>query len=121
VKFAYLQPFIEHAPTVTDSDGKPVSQPTVIPDIGERDAGAVEMPPGKEIELYELNRELRPGKWLGNDRVPSLYGTGKLSIQYEHVLGMPSMGLPGWKLDPVLSKLATGKLELTAREATCKK
>jgi RNA polymerase sigma factor (sigma-70 family) len=117
VKFSYLQPFIEHSPTVTDSDGKPVPQPEVIPDIGERDAGVVELPPGREIELHELKRELRPAKWLGNDRVPSLYGTGKFSLQYEHVLGPPEMGLPNWKLDPALSKLATGKLELKVQEA----
>jgi hypothetical protein len=112
VKFSYLQPFIEHSLTVRDSDGKPVPQPQVIPDIGEYQPGEVELPPGKEIELHELKRKLRSAKWLGNDRVPSLYGTGKFILQYEQVLGTPSMGVPGWKLDAALSKLATGKLEL---------
>jgi hypothetical protein len=115
VKFSYLQPFIEHSPTVTDRDGKPVPQPNVFKDIGARLPGLVELPPGKEIELHELKRELRPASESGSKKFMqpyALYGTGKVSIQYEHVFGMPSMGVPGWKLDPTLSKLATGKLEL---------
>jgi RNA polymerase sigma factor (sigma-70 family) len=118
VKFSYLQPFVEHSPTVTDSDGKPIPQPEVIPDIGEYIPGEVELAPGKEIELHELKRELRPAKWLaGNDRVRSLYGTGKFIVQYGQVFGLPSMGRRGWKLDPTLSKLATGKLELEVKDA----
>jgi hypothetical protein len=45
----------------------------------------------------------------------ALYGTGKIGVQYEHVLGPPEMGAPGWKLDPALSKLATGKLEMEVK------
>jgi hypothetical protein len=120
VKFSYLQPLIEHSLNVTDSDGKLVPQPEVIPDIGERDAGVVELPPGKEIELHELKRQLRPASESGSRkfmRPYALYGTGKVSVQYEQVFGLPSMGAPGWKLDPALSKLATGKLELEVKEA----
>ncbi len=115
VKFSYLQPFIEHAPTVTDGEGKPVSQPDVIPDIGERLPGEVTLAPGKEIELHELKRELWPASESSSNRFSTtyrLYGTGKVSVQYEQVLGLPSMIYRGWKLDPALSKLATGKLEL---------
>jgi hypothetical protein len=118
VKLSYLQPFIEHSPTVTDIDGKPVPQPMVIPDIGEHLPGEVELPPGKEIELHELKRQLRPASESSSKKVMQpypLYGTGKVSVQYEQVLGTPSMGLPGWKIDPTMSKLATGKLELEVR------
>jgi RNA polymerase sigma factor (sigma-70 family) len=118
VKFSYLQPFIEHAPLVTDGEGKLVPQPDKLYEIGARLPGGVELAPGKEIELHELKRELKPASESGSKkaqaegRLHALYGTGKVSVEYEQVLGMPSMGYPGWKLDPVLSKLATGKLEL---------
>jgi RNA polymerase sigma factor (sigma-70 family) len=122
VKFSYLQPFIEHAPIVTDGDGKSVPQPGKLYDIGERLPGQVELAPGKEIELHELKRELKPASESGSKRprpegrLHALYGTGKVSVQYVQVLGNPSMGYPGWKLDPALSKLATGKLELQIKE-----
>ena len=103
VTFQYLDPFYEHALIVTDGEGKPVPQP-VVTDARARKQRDVTLAPGKVIELHEVKRELRPAKWLGNDGVPSLYGTGKFSVQYE--------GFGGPDLDPVLSKLATGKLEL---------
>jgi hypothetical protein len=56
----------------------------------------VNLAPGKEIELYQSNLELKPGKF---------------QIQYERVFGNSS-GAVQIKLDPALSKLATGKLEL---------
>ncbi len=115
VTFSYLVPFIEQSLMVTDSDGKTIPQPKLIADIGERNAGVEVLLPGKEIELYELKRKLRPARESSTTkekRPYSLYGTGKVSIQYDHVLGPPKMGLPNWKLDPTLSKLATGKLEL---------
>ena len=57
--------------------------------------------------------ELRPAKWLGNDGVPALYGKGKFQIQYERVFGSSSAGR--LELDPMLEKLATGKLELEVK------
>jgi RNA polymerase sigma factor (sigma-70 family) len=111
-KFSYLHPFFENQLTVTDGDGKPVPQQSVNDEIGERTPGELTLAPGKEIDLHELKRELRPASESGNKRFESLHGTGKVSVQYERVLGMPSMGVPGWKLDPTLSKLATGQLEL---------
>jgi RNA polymerase sigma factor (sigma-70 family) len=122
VKFSYLQPFIEHPLTVTDGDGKSVPQLGINDEIGERLPGELKLAPGKEIELHELKGELRPASEAllprgpyttkQSDRFSTLYGTGKISVQYERVLGDPSRGRPGWKLDPALSKLATGKLEL---------
>jgi RNA polymerase sigma factor (sigma-70 family) len=112
VKFSYLQPFIEHELAVTDATGKPLPQPVVLKEIGARIPGEVALAPGKEIEVRELKRELRPASESGNKTSSALYGTGKVRVQYEQVLGNPSMGAPRWKLDPVLSKLATGKLEL---------
>jgi RNA polymerase sigma factor (sigma-70 family) len=118
VKWSYLQPFIEHAPMVTDGDGKPVPQPTKLYEIGARLPGEVELSPGKEIEIHELKRELRPASESGSKqyrpdgRLHALYGTGQVSVRYEQVLGDPSMGYPGWQLDAILSKLATGKLEV---------
>jgi len=120
VKFSYLQPFLEHSPTVTDSDGKPVLQPNVIPSIGERQPGEVELPPGMEIALHELKRQLRPTRESGSKkfmRPYPLYGTGIARVQYEQVLGPASSGVPGWELNPALSKLTTGKLELEVKEA----
>ena len=60
VKFSYVQPFIEHWPTVTDSHGKPIPQPAVICELGQHIPREVELAQGKEIELYELKRQLRP-------------------------------------------------------------
>ena len=80
----------------------------------------VSLAPGKEIELYEWKLELRPASEAllprgpyttkQSDRFSTLYGTGKFHVQYERVLGNSSSGT--MKLDPTLSKLATGKLEL---------
>jgi RNA polymerase sigma factor (sigma-70 family) len=120
VKFSYLMPYIEHEPIVTTGDGKRVPQPgeARLYEIGARLPGQVELAPGKEIELHELKRELKPASESGSRQSRpeghphAFYGTGKVSVQYEHVLGNPVLGHPGWKLDPILSMLATGKLEL---------
>jgi len=118
VKFSYLQPFIEHAPIVTDAEGQAVPQPTKLYEIGARLPGQVELAPGKEIELHELTRELKPATESDSKRPRpegrphALHGTGKVIVRYDQVLGDPAMGYPGWQLDPALGKLATGKLEL---------
>src|SRR5207253_605615 len=77
----------------------------------------VNVAPGKEIELYELKLDLKPPREKGNARVAfeTLEGTGKFQIQYERVFGNSSSGTI--KLDPAMSKLATGKLELEVKEA----
>jgi RNA polymerase sigma factor (sigma-70 family) len=117
VKFQYLYPTIEHSPTVIDGDGKPVPQRNAEKTPGERLPLEVKLAPGRAIVLHELKRELRPAIESGNKKDSTLYGTGKVSVQYEQVLGMPSRGVPGWKLDPARSRLATGKLELEVKDA----
>jgi RNA polymerase sigma factor (sigma-70 family) len=123
VTFQYLSEFfMEKPPAVTDAAGKPVPQASI--NIG----GLAHLPkevklaPGKKVELAELKLELRPAiegllprgpyriKQSGNDRFSTLYGTGKVSLQYEQVFGTSSAGRP--KNAPALSRLATGKLEL---------
>lgn len=101
VKFEYLDSFfVENPLVVTDDKGKQFSLVSMLA------SGGVDLPkksnlePGKGIELYELQLELKP----------SLYAPGKFSVQYERVFGNSSLG--SITLDPVLSKLATGKLEL---------
>jgi hypothetical protein len=115
VKFSYLQPYCEHALAVTDATGKPVPQPDVLKELGARLPREVALAPGKEFDLHELKRELRPASESGNKWSSALYGEGKVRVQYEQVLGNPTWGAPRWKLDPVLSRLATGKLELDIR------
>lgn len=101
VKFQYLRQFsIERPPTVTDGDGKPVPLPGVTA-FGFHTPQNVKLAPGKEIELYELDVA---------SRLRTIYGTGKFEIQYQRVFGNSSSGT--LTLDPTLSKLATGKLEL---------
>jgi RNA polymerase sigma factor (sigma-70 family) len=120
VKFSYLQPFIAHSPTVTESDGKPVSQPEVLPDVGEHIPAEVELAPGKEIELDELKRLLRPASESGSKEFMqplALYGTGKVAVQYDQVLGPTEAAERNRALDPALSKLVTGKLELEVKDA----
>ncbi len=69
--------------------------------------------PGKEIELYELKLELKENTYKKTDGVvgavsmDSLWASGKVSIQYER-LASPD-------IDAILSKLATGKLELEVK------
>jgi hypothetical protein len=120
VKFQYLrQFFIENLPIVTDADGKAVRQ------LWNRDAGGlghvpeeVSLAPGKEIELADERYELWPanerGK-LSTAKFPPLNGVGKVSLQYRQVFGDSSLGRI--QLDPALSKLATGKLELEINPA----
>ena len=50
-----------------------------------------------------------------NPNAERMYGTGKFSIQYERVLANSTAS--AIKIDPALSKLATGKLELEVKEA----
>jgi hypothetical protein len=116
VKFQDLWAFFrETPPAVTDGAGKLVPLAGIGAPLGQHVPREVNLPPGKEIELYELKLELRPAservkELLNSRRFPTLYGTGKFQIQYERVFGMSSEGQ--FKLDPVLGKLATGKLEL---------
>jgi RNA polymerase sigma factor (sigma-70 family) len=105
VKFQYLrQSFMEQAPTVTDGAGKRVHFR-----YGWIDTAIFHIPvdvnlaPGKEIELGEVKLST------------ALFGTGQFSLQYEKVLGNSSSGRI--KLNPRLTGLATGKLELEVKAA----
>jgi hypothetical protein len=120
VKFQYLRQFyIENPPIVTDADGKAVRQ------LWKLDAGGlghvpeeVRLAPGQEIELADERYELWPanerGK-LSTAKFPILNGVGTVSLQYGRVFGNSSLGRI--QLDPDLSKLATGKLELEINPA----
>jgi RNA polymerase sigma factor (sigma-70 family) len=112
VKFEYIRQFLdEQPPTVTNADGKAVPQ-IGIEMLGFHPATEVTLEPGKEIELESRlaggpKRAGAPG--IRYKLEPAL-GTGKVSFQYERVLGDSSVGKI--KIDPALRKLATGKLEL---------
>lgn len=121
VKFQYLSPYFkENWPTVTGAEGKPVPQP------GKAFAGGtahlpkeVSLPPGKETDLANVTYELRPpSDWATKNSTkhfPPLYGSGKVGLQYEKVFGDSS--LTKIDVDPSLSTLATGKLELEIESA----
>ncbi len=122
VKFQYLNGvFFDKPPTVTDGEGKPIAS-VGLSRSGVHSPRDVSMAPGKTIELYEWKPVIKapsekeplapvaPG-WLS--------ATGKLSVQYERVLENSSWG--SIKIDPALSKLATGKLELEIKSDPPKK
>ena len=113
VKFQYLPDFLkEKPPAVTDGEDKPVQLSSVI-SFWVQVPVEVNLAPGKEIELYEWKPELSPARDSGKAKFSTLYGTGKFHVQYERVFGnSSSRTIP---LDPALSKLATGKLELEVK------
>jgi RNA polymerase sigma factor (sigma-70 family) len=114
VKFQYFKEFFhETPPAVTDGKGTAVIIPGYLDTAIVHTPVNVSLAPGKEIELYELNLQLRPARESGNRSASTVYGTGKIQIQYEQVLGNSSAGRI--KLDSTLSKLATGKLELEVK------
>jgi RNA polymerase sigma factor (sigma-70 family) len=110
VSFHYLYKyFIRTPPSVTDPAGKPFPLPGITTfgfDVPQK----VDLAPGKEIELYAMKFKLRPASEMTDEtrNYPGqLWGSGKFRIQYER-LATPDV-------DPVLSKLATGKLELEVK------
>jgi RNA polymerase sigma factor (sigma-70 family) len=111
--------FMEESPTMTDRQGKPVRLPRTAGTPTPRPE-KVSLGPGKEIELYELKFKLRPASENGDDdndtdsldfagKVFIFYGTGRFLIQYERLIEKPWAGS---EPDPILRRLATGKLEL---------
>jgi RNA polymerase sigma factor (sigma-70 family) len=117
VKFSYFNEFFyENPPTVTDGEGK------LVPLEGAGLSGLavlvqINLPPGKEVKLSEMNLELRPASEKGKERpVWKLFGTGKFQMQQENV-GGGNIGTGQIKFDPILSKLGTGKLELEVKDA----
>ena len=72
----------------------------------------VNLAPGKEMELHDLKLKLGPAREGGDVTEVSpdaLHGKGKFQIQYEQ--------LAAASIDPNLTKLSTGKLELEVKEA----
>jgi hypothetical protein len=126
VRFEYIRQYLdENPPTVTGADGKTIPQ-------GKSDVtGVIHVPaevsldPGKEVVLESrihgasgLRYELHPVSGGGKTSPrswPLLVGTGKVTLQYERVFGSSSIGR--LELDPALSTLATGKLELEVEPA----
>jgi RNA polymerase sigma factor (sigma-70 family) len=106
--------FVENPPTVTDADGKRVELPKFAAE-GLHGPRSPVVAPGKEVDLYDWEFALRPAKWLGNDGVPSLYGTGKFSLQCDRVVG-PTSANPNHP-NPTMDRLATGKLDLEVTSA----
>ena len=115
--FQYLRHFfIENPPVVLDEDGNRVPF---------KDGAArgiykpmdVSLAPGKEIELHELQLELSNNLGVGVPKDSTLGGTGKFSVQYPRVLGSSSLSSAPIKYDPILNKLATGKLTLEVKPA----
>ena len=121
VKFEYVKQFLdEKPPTVTGADGKTVLQGGLTVLTQHHVTVEVSLAPGKEIELesripgaagrrYELMPPGGGGK-RATEESPLFVGTGKVSLQYERVIGNSSAS--SMKMDPALSKLATGTLEL---------
>ena len=109
VKFQYIPKFfVENAPTVTDGDGKQVHFRYGFIELTESHSKVdVSLAPGKEIQLGEVKLPM------------TLLGTGKFNLHYERVFSNT------WgatiTLDPALTKLATGKLELEVKDAEDKK
>jgi hypothetical protein len=116
VKFSYFNEFFyENPPAVTDGEGKPVPlEGAGLEGLARLMEG--NLAPGKEVKLCEVSLELRPASQKGKERpVWKLFGTGKFQLQYERVGG--NIGAGEIKLDPTLSKLATGRLELEVKDA----
>jgi RNA polymerase sigma factor (sigma-70 family) len=124
VKFEYVRQFLdENPPTVTNAAGKTSSQLNLSM-LGFHVPQAVTLNPGKEIEL-ESRLPLRyllspPTGEKGATKERSLFvDAGKVTLQYERVFGNSSSG--SVEIDPALSKLATGKLELEIARAPAEK
>lgn len=125
MKFEYLRQFLDEAPpTVRDAAGKPIPHGGLAV-LGIHVPAPVTLEPGKEIVVESRMRgtsglmyELRPAGVGGAPTTkewPLFVGTGKISLQYERVLADSSSGRI--KLDPALSNLSTGRLELEIQPA----
>jgi hypothetical protein len=108
VEFKYdKEIFLLKQPAMTDGAGKPFR-------LGGDDAFGplarvpveVTLAPRTEIELSEWKAELRATGEKDNEKphFSTLYRTGKVLLQYEQLADAVT--------DPILSRLATGKLEL---------
>jgi RNA polymerase sigma factor (sigma-70 family) len=114
VTFQYLRHFfIENPPAVVDDKGNTVALKDGTPKGIHKPLDAT-LAPGKEIELYELNLTVS-AKSTDTPEASTLYGEGTFRLQYERVLGDTSLSSVSIKCDPILRKLATGKLDLQVK------
>ncbi|VTR95127.1 sigma-70 family rna polymerase sigma factor : RNA polymerase sigma factor, sigma-70 family OS=Singulisphaera acidiphila (strain ATCC BAA-1392 / DSM 18658 / VKM B-2454 / MOB10) GN=Sinac_7487 PE=4 SV=1: Sigma70_r2: Sigma70_r4_2 [Gemmata massiliana] len=124
VKFEYIRQYLdENPPGVTGADGKAIPQATVAAMGVVHAPVKVSLEPGKEVVLetrihgasgvpYDLRSD---GGAPMTKNHPLKVGTGKVSLQYERVLGSSSIG--ALKIDPAIAGLSTGKLELDVSDA----
>jgi RNA polymerase sigma factor (sigma-70 family) len=123
VKFEYLEQYLdEEPPVVTGADGKTLPQHRT-PLLGEHFPVCVSLEPGQQIELKShmdgalavrhhlmsvKPSEQKPAERRLGRRL--FVAAGKITVHYDRVFGNTSAG--NISLDPALSKLATGNLEL---------
>lgn len=103
--------FVENPPKISDADGRLVQLPRYAAE-GLQMPRSPSVPPGKDIELYEWEFDLRPQGESGT-KLFTIHGTGTFSLQCERIVG-PTSANPNHP-NPTLSKLATGKLELAVK------
>jgi RNA polymerase sigma factor (sigma-70 family) len=104
----------EISPAVTDAQGKAISLAWPTMPGAPRGLGQKNLAPGQEIEFHELRLELKPASEQANKMLRTLYGTGTFHVHYKQVDATPS-GAGVFFHNPLLSKLATGKLELEVK------
>jgi hypothetical protein len=114
VTFSYFnEDFYENPPVVKDDKGKPLSPIAFNVYLGWPTLNEVNLAPGKEVKLCEMDLVLAAGEKEKERRAWTLYGTGKFHLQYDKVGG----NITQKGLDLLLSKLDTGKLELDVKDA----
>jgi hypothetical protein len=106
VKFEYVKEVFEGRPfQATDGDGMSIPQGKAVAIGGKETRVPVTLRPSEEILLFGKRIELKPGNKV---RPHCLMASGNVSLWYERLFGSTTSG----NLDPKLSELATGKLEL---------
>jgi hypothetical protein len=115
VKFSYYHDeYRENPPAVTDDGGMrvPLEGGPFLKGLPKRID--VTLAPGKTVDLSEMSLSLRPVDEKGKEApVWKLFGTGKFQLKYDRSGGYMRDGKT--EPEPILSKLATGKLELEVR------
>ena len=115
VDFSYIWAFyIENPPTIADPDGQRIQLPKYA-GLGLQDPRVAKLAPGKDVEIFDWDLDLRPKGESGRKGVLTIHGTGMFSLQCERVVG-PTSANPNHP-DPTRDKLATGKLELEIAES----
>jgi hypothetical protein len=108
VQFGYVWAyFVENLPAVTDAEGKPVPLGPRSDAMGVHGPKKAALAPGETIEVHELKLRPRPASEVGvyprervvgpEASVKRLWGTGKVSVQYEQVAGRTSAAISSSK------------------------